>query len=419
MREKVIFNEFDSEIITLEELPLTPIDPEMREVASSAVEERHFRYLQYENVRADDAYYEKLRYRQVFIANNAFLNSLEELQFYIREVGNYNIEDLMLSTESEWTVPQWTKPGDIVFFMYAKTAISATTALRTALQNNKDNYREDYDVMMSWINRALHLYKLYGGKIFAVGRIASYPKPEPGSSDPYHWKSRVYAKIDKIHVFKEPLHISEFNGFITISRQSSITPVYGEDYRKLKVLLEEKNDLPLYVKQTEAVPLSLSKINKENWLEVNNRYARSYRLESQFRSFYVDFFLKELADHGPVYEECRCIKPSHPDTFVDNVILFNGKYLPVEVKLSVPAQKSITTQAAQYSYDSYIYINKRGKRIVPCQVYENRVLIIDTMHVYYYDADLDSIWKIYDLNQVKSIGDIKALKTMILNEVTG
>ncbi len=168
---------------------------------------------------------------QAFVNNISVPKTLEELQFFIDEHGCYNVEDILQDSETEWTAPFWAKPGDIVFFMHAKTACSYLTAMRTQLQNDRMHYpNEKYSEMIGWIKRGLNLHKKYGGKIFAVAKVAGFPEYNDDDTDIYHWSSRIYACMDKICVLEQPIDISEFNNQIFISRQSGITPILGDDF---------------------------------------------------------------------------------------------------------------------------------------------------------------------------------------------
>ena len=264
---------------------------------------------------------------QAFVANIAFPKSLEEVMGYA-DRGNYNVEDILMEDNTNWTVPNWAKLGDVVFFMHSKTAIQTIRKLCTALKNTDEYDEEDKEYLQEWLDRGRELYNDYGGKIYAVGRVCGSPKGKYEHEDDdlsvIHWKTRIYADIDKIWLLDHPVDISEFNDFIFISRHGSITAVFGEEYEKLKSLIIQKNgNPPDYFAFSKAVPVPLARINEENWLSVTNQYRRSFLLEQQFRSFYVNRFLSVLGDQKKLYRECRCKKEGIPDSFVDNIILFN------------------------------------------------------------------------------------------------
>ena len=361
---------------------------------------------------------------QSFINNISFPKTLEELHFFTTEHGSFNIEDVLYEEKIIWTSPKWAKIGDIVFFMHSKTAKSTITRLRTQLNNQRCNIeKEKYSVLMNWINRGLDLYKQYGGKIFAVGRVIGAPEYIADYDDNYedatyyHWGSRIYSEIE-VFVLETPVDISEFNNFIFISRQSGITPVFGKEFIKLRDLILSKNRTPEYFIKSVATPLPLTEISSNNWLNITDKYRRSFMLESQFRSYYTDYLLCEVSDRKTIYRECRCIKKDNSDTFADNVIYINGKYVPVEIKLSISAESNIKGQVKNYCNTDEIYIDtKRNKKINPNQIYNKNVIVIDTEGVYIFNSDNYELKHILSLNALTNISDIQMLKKNILKEL--
>lgn len=360
-------------------------------------------------------------YIQSFISNISFPKNLDELEYFAMKYGQFNVEDILCENAVIWTAPRWAKINDIVFFMHAKTAVSTITRLRSEL-NQKRSCLSDvkYNMLMEWISKGLALYKEYGGKIFAIGRVDGAPEYESHIMDDpdnyqMHWKSKVYAKINEINVLLNPIDISRFNDFIMVSRQSSITPVLGEAFDKLKDIIRESNSIPNYFEKSVSSAIPLGKITHDNWLSLPKEYRRRFVLEAQFRCFYVDFLLSELGDRKTILKECRCIKAGVPDSFVDNLIFMNGKYLPVEVKLSVSAQQNLKSQVLKYCYDDMI--TTKSKTLFPNNLYSNRVLIIDTESLFVYDAKHDSLEKIFELDGLTNKASIHTLKTKILQKL--
>lgn len=356
---------------------------------------------------------------QAFINNISFPASLDELKVFIYEHGCFNVEDILQNDREFWTVPKWSKAGDIVFFMHSKTAISKITSLTTKLNKTKYLYSTDeYELMSSWLKRGRSLYNRYGGKIFAIGRVTGEPVYENYQDDdevPFHWSSRIYADIDSVVVLENPIDISEFNSFILVTRGGAITPVLGESFEKLRSVIGSKNKLPRYFRESIATPVPLREINKSNWLQIAGQYRRSFFLEIQFRSFYVDYLLPLLGDQKKIYRECRCVKKSNPDSFVDNIIKLNGRYLPVEVKLDINAEADIKGQVQKYCDVEKCYLaNKELSFIDYTKMYADKVVIIDTYNVYLYDQNRDSVMKIYDLDDLKEESDVQALRKTIV-----
>lgn len=361
---------------------------------------------------------------QSFINNISFPKTLDELYFFATEHGSFNVEDVLCEDETVWTSPKWEKIGDIVFFMHSKTAKSTITSLRTQLNFERDNIsKRKYNTLMDWINRGLDLYSQYGGKIFAIGKVIGAPEYIADSDDDYedssfyHWGSRIYSEIE-VFVLETPIDISEFNDFIFVSRQSGITPVFGKEFIKLRDLIASKNEIPEYFLRSVATPLPLTKINSDNWLEITDEYRRSFMLESQFRSYYVDYLLSAISDRKAIYKECRCVKKNTPNTFADNVIYINGKYVPVEVKLSIKTEQNIKGQIKNYCNTDEIYIDsKRNKKITPNQIYNKNVIVIDTEDLYVFNADKYELRHIISLNKLITTSDLQKLKNTIVSEL--
>lgn len=361
---------------------------------------------------------------QSFINNISFPKTLDELYHFITEREMFDVESIFEYETVWWTSPKWTKIGDSVFFMHSKTAKSTITSLRTQLNNDRDYIsKKKYDILMEWINRGLDLYKQYGGKIFAIGRVIGAPEYFADSDDDYednsfyHWGSRIYSNIE-VFVLETPIDISEFNDFIFVSRQSGITPVFGKEFIKLRDLIASKNETPEYFLSSVATPLPLTKINSDNWLEITDEYRRSFMLESQFRSYYVDYLLSAISDRKTIYKECRCVKKNKPNTFADNVIYINGKYVPVEVKLSISAEPNIKGQVENYCNTDEIYIDsKRNKKITPNQIYNKNVIVIDTEDIYIFNSDDYELKHILSLKELISTFNLQKLKKSIIEQL--
>ena len=157
---------------------------------------------------------------QAFIDNISFPMTLEELE---RFADWFNVEEILNVAETEWTAPRWAVEGDIVFFFHAKTAIQKITMLETKLKQEKTEYsEEDYRWLWKSLQRARELYKSYGGKIFAIGRVSGRTEYDSQEGDEVlHWASRFYAPIDRIFVLQQPIDISEFSDFLPVSTRGA------------------------------------------------------------------------------------------------------------------------------------------------------------------------------------------------------
>ena len=349
---------------------------------------------------------------QSFVSNMSAPTSLEELMY---TDGLTLPENLMSESTNEWTAPKWAKAGDVVFFMHSKTARTSLTRLRTELTDRKSEFQAaEYTLLMGHIEDALDIHAQYGGKIFAVGRVCG--GPEYANSDELigsvvHWKSRNYSAIDNIRVLDHPVDISVFRDYIYITRGGATTPLFDKEFECLREDVGRNNDLPAYVRNAIARPIPLRRINKSNWIEVAYDYRRCFILEKQFRQFYVDYLLRDIGDQKKFFTECRCQRADINDSFMDYVMLFDGKFLPVEVKLAVSAEPNIVDQVSKYVHNSCVYLADDGTRCADWrEFHDGKVLIVDTDKIYMYDDTVGTLDDIYDLNELdspKKLADIR------------
>lgn len=344
---------------------------------------------------------------QAFIANMAAPSTLEEISYVD---GKSLPEEVLSGSENEWTVPKWAKAGDIVFFMHSKTARTTLTRLRTELNQDDTVGAAVRTRVQKMIDHNLDIHSQYGGKIFAVGRVCGGPETvtdDELASDIFHWRSRVYASIDHVTPLTNPLDIAEFNDLVYVSRGSALTPLYDDEFVGLRKRIGEKNQLPNYLTECVARPIPLRNINAENWIKVANDYRRSFITEKQYRKFYLDYLLKSIGDQKKFYEECRCQRADIADSFMDYVIKFKGKFLPVEAKLSVGAEPHIKDQVGKYVFNTMILLDsEKGKQISGADCYPGKVLVADTDNLYMFTASDDSLVPIFTLNDLRSEDDI-------------
>ena len=367
---------------------------------------------------------------QAVINNISFPKSLEELLQVQKVHGHFNVEDLLDDSEdndvandyTEWTMPKWCKSGDIVFFMHAKTANATISRLKRELRESKDKYSEsDYEILSSALQRGTELHQQYGGKIFTIGKVCGNAFCDNGDDFDFepHWKSSVYAPIDGLCCLQQPVDISEFSSFIQIARQSAITPVFGKEFEALKSLIMSKNAVPRYLEESVSMPIPLSKITGDNWIQVASQYRRSFFLEIQFRTYYVDYLLASLGDRKGFFKECACIKGGQKASFVDNVIVIGRKYLPVEVKLNIDTEKDLVGQLRKYcALDKLVLDAKKQRFAAPEKVYGGGLLVIDTNGAYWYDNSEQSVSPIYSLDNISTQQDISDLREKILSLMT-
>jgi len=359
---------------------------------------------------------------QAFVVNHTFPNSLHEVLQEIECRGFLTIELLLHEKKVQWTVPRWCKSGDIAFFMFSKTSNARISSLVTEFNKTKENYSiRERRILEETLLFGRDLYKKYGGCIFAFARVEGTivnEKSDPDST--MHWRSPIYAPMGQLTLLERPISIEEFREFITISRQNTITPILGEAFDKLRDIIISCNDVPDFFKNLQATPVPLRAINKENWITYGMEYRRHFFLEEAFRKYYVDYLLKELGDKKSFYRECKCYKGSGNPPRVDNIIVFMGKYLPVEIKLSIHNEANIVGQVQQYCRLTRVVLDKDRDIVKPLeQMYYTNVLIIDTEDVYLYDDETGNIQKIYNLDKLTDLKAIQILRSRISEFMSG
>jgi hypothetical protein len=340
------------------------------------------------------------------INNISFPKTIEQLEDFIYEHGCYNVEDVIneaVDGYTIWTVPRSSVVGDIVLYFHAKTAIQWIRKLETATRA-LDPTMHDQKLLVEWLQRARELYSLYGGKIFAIGRIGSRPEKEELEFQ-NHWSGRVYADVKDLYLLETPIDISEFNSFILVSRQSAITPLPSKEFEKLKALIKSKNcDVPKWFLESRIGDNMLSKVNQNNFLEITNLYRKRFPLEINFRSYYVDYFLKTLSGKN-VYRECQCHTVRTPLARVDNVFEFDGKRILLEVKLNIALEGDLISQLYQYIFADYIILSNIPNNITT-DFEKDFMFVIDVYSMYKYNVKSNKLTRIFDLDEIKSKDDI-------------
>ena len=125
--------------------------------------------------------------------------------------GLTNIDHILHfeNTLKQWTVDKKCKAGDLIFFMCAKT--SADHMGHICIEVHKTKNKE----LIEFADEKKALYKIYAGKIVAIGRIdgdliqsdiSGYAKPA--------WRTNLYANIKNFQKLEYPVSIDEFRSFI-------------------------------------------------------------------------------------------------------------------------------------------------------------------------------------------------------------
>ena len=352
---------------------------------------------------------------QAFINSIALPYTIEDLLFFIKTDNRLlDPEQILLHSSEVWSVPRWCKKGDIVLFMITVSSAQAISHIRAEMKRQRAHMQpDDYRFLNFGVMREESIYGRYGGTIFAVGRVAGNIERETGDK-------RVYAKVNDIVILDQPLHYDQFKEKVPVSKGGSITPVYSDKYSFLKDQMSQMNTLPGYILKSRSEPIRESHINRENWLEVAKNYRFHYTLEEQFRKAFVDYLLKDISDSRKLYAECYCKNKKGQWGYIDNVVLFNGKYLPVEVKLNVDLEADLIGQVSKYCSLSILNLRHGQSLSTPeNEVFSDKVIIIDTFGIYLYDDKIHDYQKIYDFFNLSSREDLKVIRETISISING
>ena len=352
---------------------------------------------------------------QAFINSIALPSTIEDLLFYIKENNHLlDPEQILLYSSEVWSVPRWCKKGDIVLFMITVSSAQNISHVRSEMKKQREYmHQNDYRILNFGVMREESLYGRYGGTIFAVGRVAGNIEKESGDV-------RSYARIDDIVILDQPLHYDQFKEKVPVSKGGAITPVYSDKYSFLKDQLLQLYSLPGYVLRSRSEPIREASINKNTWLEVAKNFRFHYTLEEQFRKAFVDYLLKDISDDRKLYAECYCKNKKGQFGFIDNVVFFSGKYLPVEVKLNVDLEADLIGQVSKYCSLSILNLTHDWSLDVPeDKAFSDKVIIIDTFGIYLYDDTVHDYHKIYDFFSLSAREDIKTIRDIIDASITG
>ncbi len=346
---------------------------------------------------------------QAIICNTNFPNTID---LFINRINKEMILSICAvedkSQTGAWTLPKWMKKDDIVFFYYAQKAKYNINKIEKELVDKKlmcSKYKKQID-------KARELYEKYGGKIFGIAQVKSAPFYTEGRAVPES-KLRYLAKIKKFHLLKNPIDKSRFDKKIQIIRQGTFTTIGSEEYKLLFNMLDEntKDRFADY----NICPFPYSKITLKNYLSLNQKYNRNYQDEASFRSYFVDYLLKDLSDDRVIFSECRCRKGGKTN-YIDNVIKINGVYIPVEVKLNINAERDICDQVSKYCKVDDVWTSEDID--LKKQYHNKKCLIIDNINgIYVYDSKIKSkIKQIMSIDGINTKANIYVLKRKIINE---
>ena len=153
----------------------------------------------------------------------------------------FDIEKILFRDGTARKVPGWAKPGDIVFFILPDAAGTLIENLKAEAEKQRHWYSIVItEALTGALDCAAELCSLYAGKLFAVGQVAGQAEnPEDYT-------------VEHIFVLENPVDISEFDSFIPVSGQNSVSAVQGDDFDRLRNIIANQNDIPEYFSKATA-----------------------------------------------------------------------------------------------------------------------------------------------------------------------
>lgn len=340
-----------------------------------------------------------IKYVQSCIVSVSFPETLDGVLNMVK--GNKSIADwstdleLLLNFKNSdpifWTAPKWMTEGDIIFFYHTKRAkVRTANLLAEALQNfpRKRN-------LIKLLKRAKATADLYSGKIFGCASVSSpaqlFRKQEK------HFVSRLFAPLEKVHIFKTPLSQELFADCVRIGL-STITPLFKKEFNGIRKLLSKENGMPSLLQNVSLGDKTFRNINVSNWRSISCRPNTKFIHEGQLRVYLIDFFLNEVKDKSsPLLEECECFRGTRKTGRADYFVKIHGQWIPAEVKLNISKEKNLFTQAAKYMNIDFFSPGKGSHRNRIFKTTSNKVcLVLDRFGIYFIGANGEFIQSGFD-----------------------
>lgn len=171
---------------------------------------------------------------------------------------------------------------------------------------------------------------------------------------------------------------------ISISRQSALTAIEGEALLRLKAALQRTGAIPAFLAHALPGGGGFRGVNAATWRSIACAPEQRFIHEAQVRGYLIDYLLDTLKDpRTPRLEECTCIRRGASTGRVDYFIMLAGRWVPVEGKLNLQAERNLPAQLAQYTdIDSFTPTRgaRRGTRYPT--THDDRCLVIDQQGMY-------------------------------------
>jgi hypothetical protein len=253
-----------------------------------------------------------------------------------------------------WIAPKWLTSSDILFLYHTKSAASLIRKLRleadrlTIMGFNPSNELSLSDVrtLKNILDRQSILAEKYAGSIFGFAVISG--RPIRYHDEDKHFKGTIYAPLGEVYIFPNP--VFDFGDIIRIG-QNTTTPVFGQEFEKLKGRIALHNQLPEILIRTKPGNLSFRNVDSMNWPYICCKRETKFVDEAQIRAYLIDHILNEVKDNrSPLLLECDCFRDGLRTGIADYFIRVSDHWIPVEAKLNVLVEENLRGQIEKYNH---------------------------------------------------------------------
>ncbi len=320
---------------------------------------------------------------QSCITTVSFPSTLDEVYGMIKKHQEYLTDMEVLLCEDVdirghwWSAPRWLVQGDVLFFYHAKSAQQRVKSLLKKVKEQGDPNLWDL------LKHSTEIAEKYGGTIFGFAIVKDPPEYLDNDPEFYHFKGRIFAPIDEIYIFKNPLSADKFGKFVKIS-QATITALDKKTFDGIQGLLSAENKLPAYLKRAVFSEVGFRNINKDNWLSIITGKNIRFIHETQVRAYFVDYLLSNVKDNRtPMLEECQCFRNEIRTGIADYFIKIGGCWIPVEAKLNILTEQNLSAQIKKYiQIDTFTPTKGNSKNKVFKLSKSPLCLVVDNRGVY-------------------------------------
>ncbi len=261
----------------------------------------------------------------------------------------------------QWTAPQWLTAGDVLLFYHS---LRGDKAIRRLSRMREEKAEKEVGIALE---RARHLADRFSGTVFGFAIVDAATEYHDDVADMSHFRSRLFASLGKVGIFKYPLPLATLSKHVKLSTGGTITPLSGLAFDNLLAELAARNPLPSSLRSVRGADLGFRSVSSGNWLDIIPSSRTRFIHETQVRSYFADYLLSAIRDpRTALLEECHCFHRGRLTGVADYFVRIGSMWIPVETKLSITVQRNLREQVRRYCRATRIRPSKgplRGKLV--------------------------------------------------------